>query len=45
MEDQGFLKVAENFDLVISYRNSEEFTKLVKRTDEVVREFLREEGR
>jgi tripartite-type tricarboxylate transporter receptor subunit TctC len=45
MEDQDFIKVTENFDLIISYRNSEEFTKLVKKTDEVVREFLREEGR
>jgi len=45
MEDQEFIKVAENFDIVISYRDSEEFTKLFRRTDEVVREFLREEGR
>jgi len=45
MEAQEYLKVAENFDLVISQRNSKEFTNWVKRTGKVVREFLREEGR
>lgn len=45
MEDHDFTKAAENFDIVISYRDPEELAKLVRRTDEVVREFLREEGR
>jgi len=45
MEDQDFVKVIETFDLVISYRNPEEFAELLKRTDEVVRKFMKEEGR
>jgi tripartite-type tricarboxylate transporter receptor subunit TctC len=46
MEDEEYIKVTESFDLVISYRNSEEFANSLKRTDEVTREFLRrEEGR
>jgi len=45
VEDQDYVKVSESFDLVISYRNPEEFAKLLKRTDDVVREFLKEEGK
>jgi len=45
MENQEFIKVSESFDLVISYKNPEEFAKMLKRTDDVVREFLREEGK
>ena len=45
MEDQDFIKVCESFDLVISYRNPEEFAKVLKRTDDVVRDFLREEAK
>jgi tripartite-type tricarboxylate transporter receptor subunit TctC len=44
-DDQDFIKVSKGFDLVISYRNPEEFTELLKRTDNVVREFLKEEGK
>jgi tripartite-type tricarboxylate transporter receptor subunit TctC len=45
MEDQGFLKVIESFDQVISYKNSEEFAKMLKRMVGVVTEFMTEEGK
>jgi len=45
IEDRDFIKAVDSFDEVISDRNPEEFAKLPKSTDEVAREFLREEAK
>ncbi len=43
MEDQDYRSVSEKFDLLISYRNSEDFRNLLQRTEEAITAYAKEE--
>jgi tripartite-type tricarboxylate transporter receptor subunit TctC len=45
MEDPDYRAVSEKFDLLVSYRNPADFQNLMKRTEEAIRAYTKEEGK
>jgi tripartite-type tricarboxylate transporter receptor subunit TctC len=42
MEDPEYLAINEKFDLLVSYKNPEDFGHLLRRTEEVIKDFAKE---
>jgi tripartite-type tricarboxylate transporter receptor subunit TctC len=45
MEDPDYRAVSEKFDLLVSYRNPVDFQNLMKKTEEAIRAYTKEEGK
>lgn len=42
MDDPDFLKICDKMDLIMSYKNPEEFRKILEKTDNGVRNFMKQ---